>query len=153
MKISKMNGTFYSRAKMKFCPYFIYFLSCPDNIWYRRCPQWFNNEFLENQHTERLTLLRGMNEFGSIFYTLLPTLQQFGMKHLHIMLLSFVSYIRNWPRDGSTYLTGVKESHLCVHSNFMYILQLKHTLGQSIARHLQCIHLQQVQSSNVHWQT
>jgi len=102
---------------MKFCPYFIHFLFCPDNTWYRRYPQWFNNEYLENQHSENPTLRRGMNEYVSIFYTHLRALQRFGMKDLHMMLLSFVSCIKDWCREGSTSLTCVKEYNLRVHSN------------------------------------
>jgi len=80
-----------------------------------------------------------MNEFVSIFYTLLPDLQWFGMKDLHIMLLSFVSHIKNGHREGSNCLTCVKECHSCAHSNYG-ILQLKQTLGQSVACQPPAVH-------------
>ena len=101
---------------MKFCPYFIHFLSCPVNIWYRRNPLWFNNEFLENQHSERPTLLRGMNEFGSIFYTQLQ-LAEFWYEVFAHSAIELCELHKSWCRECSTCLTCVKECNLCVHSN------------------------------------
>ena len=75
-------------------PYFIHLLSYLDKIQYR-CPQQFfvnNKEFHENQHSESQTLLTGMSEFVSVFYTLLPYLGKFGIKDLHIMLLSICEF-------------------------------------------------------------
>jgi hypothetical protein len=95
---------------------FYTFLSCLDNIWYRRCPQWFNNEFLENQHSERPTLLKGMNEFVSIIY-IVTSFAEVWYEGFAYNAVEHYELYKNWHREGSTCLTCIKECHLCVHSN------------------------------------
>jgi hypothetical protein len=108
--------------------------------WYRRYPQNLlsNCEFWENEHTRSHTLLKGTNEFVCSFHIDCLLCVQSGMRDMHIMLLSNLSYVEN--RQFSSYGHNWIISCRC-HATAWHFESIEH-FGKFCVVHDRVCHLQ-----------